>query len=34
MPNLKIVDMTGKEVGTIELSDEVFAAEPNAAAAG
>ena len=31
MPNLKIVDMTGKEVGTIELSDAVFAAEPNAA---
>ncbi len=31
MPNMKIVDMTGKEVGTIELSDAVFAAEPNAA---
>ena len=31
MPNLKIVDMTGKEVGTIELSDAVFAPEPNAA---
>ena len=31
MPNLKIVDMTGKEVGTIELSDAVFAAEPNQA---
>ena len=26
MPNMKIVDMTGKEVGTIELSDAVFAA--------
>ncbi|MBQ8743023.1 MAG: 50S ribosomal protein L4 [Clostridia bacterium] len=31
MPSLKIVDMTGKEVGTIELSDAVFAAEPNQA---
>ncbi len=29
MPNLKVVDMTGKEVGKIELSDAVFAAEIN-----
>ncbi len=31
MPSLKIVNMAGAEVGTIELSDAVFAAEPNAA---
>ena len=31
MPNLKVVDMAGKEVGTIELSDEVFGAEVNGA---
>ena len=30
MPNLKVVDMTGKEVGNIELSDAVFGAEVNA----
>lgn len=29
MPNMKVVDMTGKEVGTIELSDSVFASEVN-----
>ena len=29
MPNLKVVDMTGKEVGEIALSDAVFAAEIN-----
>ena len=26
MPNIKVVDMAGKEVGAIELSDKVFAA--------
>lgn len=31
MPNLKVVDMAGKEVGAVELSDSVFAAEPNTA---
>ena len=31
MPNLKIVDMAGKEVGTMELSDEVFAKEVSSA---
>jgi 50S ribosomal protein L4, bacterial/organelle len=31
MPNLKVLDMTGKEVGSIELSDVVFGAEVNAA---
>ncbi|MBO5779439.1 MAG: 50S ribosomal protein L4 [Clostridia bacterium] len=31
MPNLKVVDMQGAEVGSIELADSVFAAEPNAA---
>lgn len=29
MPNLKVVDMTGKEVGDITLSDAVFGAEIN-----
>ncbi len=29
MPNLKVVDMTGKEVGSIALSDTVFGAEIN-----
>ncbi|MBQ4137214.1 MAG: 50S ribosomal protein L4 [Clostridia bacterium] len=29
MPNLKVVDMAGKEVGEIALSDAVFAAEIN-----
>ncbi len=29
MPNMKVVDMAGKEVGAIELSDSVFAAEVN-----
>ena len=27
MPNIKVVDMAGKEVGNIELSDKVFGAE-------
>ena len=31
MPNLKVLDMTGKEVGEITLSDAVFAAEINEA---
>ncbi len=31
MPNLKVVDMAGKEVGEITLSDAVFGAEINAA---
>ncbi|MBQ4289811.1 MAG: 50S ribosomal protein L4 [Clostridia bacterium] len=31
MPNMKVVDMAGKEVGTIELNDAVFAAEVNTA---
>ena len=29
MPNVKVVDMTGKEVGEIALSDKVFGAEVN-----
>ncbi len=31
MPNLKVVDMAGKQVGDIVLSDEVFGVEVNAA---
>ena len=31
MPNLKVLDMTGKEVGEVTLSDAVFAAEINEA---
>ena len=31
MPTMKVMDMAGKEVGTIELSDKVFGAEVNAA---
>ena len=31
MPNLKVLNMAGAEVGTIELSDEVFGAEVNGA---
>ena len=30
MPNMKVVDMAGKEVGEIELSDVIFGAEVNA----
>ena len=30
MPNVAVVDMTGKKVGTIDLSDAVFGIEPNA----
>ena len=29
MPNVKVVDMTGKEVGQIDLNDAVFGAEVN-----
>ena len=31
MPNVKVMDMTGKEVGEITLSDVIFGAEVNAA---
>ena len=31
MPNMKVVDMTGKEVGTMALSDVIFGAEVNKA---
>ena len=31
MPNMKVVDMAGKEVGEITLSDKIFGAEVNAA---
>ena len=31
MPNLKVVDMAGKEVGEISLSDKIFGAEVNGA---
>ena len=31
MPNLSVVNMEGKAVGTIELADSVFGIEPNAA---
>ena len=31
MPNLKVVDMSGKEVGDIALSDKIFGAEVNGA---
>ena len=31
MPNVKVVDMTGKEVGEITLSDVIFGAEVNGA---
>ncbi len=31
MPNIKVVDMTGKEVGEIALSDKIFGAEVNGA---
>jgi large subunit ribosomal protein L4 len=31
MPNLKMIDQTGKEVGQIELNDEIFAVKPNKA---
>ena len=31
MPNMKVVDMAGKEVGEITLSDVIFGAEVNAA---
>ena len=31
MPNVAVVDMAGKKVGTIDLSDAIFGIEPNAA---
>ena len=31
MPNVKVMDMTGKEVGEITLSDKIFGAEVNGA---
>ncbi len=31
MPNLKVVDMTGAQVGEVALSDKIFAAEVNGA---
>ena len=31
MPSIKVLDMTGKETGTIDLSATVFGVEPNAA---
>ena len=31
MPTMKVIDMAGKEVGTIELSGKIFGAEVNAA---
>ena len=31
MPSIKVLDMTGKETGTVELNDAVFGIEPNAA---
>ena len=30
MPNIAVVDMTGKKVGTIDLSDDIFGIAPNA----
>ena len=32
MPSLKVLDMTGKEVSNIELSEAIFGIEPNTAA--
>ena len=32
MPNVKVLDMTGKEVSNIELSEAVFGIEPNTSA--
>ena len=31
MPNINVVDMAGKVVGTIDLSDKIFGAEVNEA---
>ena len=31
MPNVAVLDMAGKKVGTIDLSDAIFAIEPNEA---
>ena len=32
MPNIEVVDMQGKKVGSMELSEEIFAAKVNAPA--
>ena len=31
MPNVAVLDMQGKKVGTIDLNDAIFGIEPNAA---
>lgn len=31
MPNVEVVDMKGKKVGTVDLADSIFGIEPNAA---
>ena len=31
MPNISVVDMEGKQVGTVDLSDSIFGIQPNAA---
>ena len=31
MPSISVVDMEGKKVGTVDLSDSIFGIEPNAA---
>ena len=31
MPSISVVDMEGKQVGTVDLSDSIFGIEPNAA---
>jgi len=31
MPSIKVLNMTGAEVGSIELSEKIFGAEVNAA---
>ena len=31
MPSISVVDMEGKKVGTVDLSDSIFGIEPNMA---